>query len=405
MSIYSYKVYTSDRQVRTGEISASSEMSAEQAIYRMGYRRILSVQPRKAQLLEKILSDLTKKKISDREVMEFTYELAQLLGSGIALMKALDFVSEVTKNKSLKKMIDVIIDSINNGNSFSQAISEQEGVFSETYIQVIRASEKSGNLERGLLYMADFMNKSLDTKKRFKRLFMYPSVIMTLAIAVALFIVFYIVPSMADVFHTMNVELPGLTLALINISNFIVDNALILFTSALCLIFVAWLYLRTEKGRRGLDIWLLRIPFIKDMVKANNLLTFFNMSTMLLKAGLKLPQVLYYSGNTVGNRHLRDILLKSRAQLLQGKTLVAVSRQAGILNRMEVEKIAIGERTGDVAAAFEYIAEGKNRVIEEKRTAFIAIIEPAITIGIGVVVALIALSTILPMYSLAGSLG
>ena len=129
------------------------------------------------------------------------------------------------------------------------------------------------------------------------------------------------------------------------------------------------------------------------------------MSTMLLKAGLKLPQVLYYSGNTVGNRQLRDILLKARAQMLQGKTLVAVTRQAGILNRMETEKIAIGEHTGDVAAAFEYIAEGKNRIIEEKRATFIAIIEPAITIGIGVVVALIALSTILPMYSLAGSLG
>jgi general secretion pathway protein F len=380
-------------------------MSAEQAIYRMGYRRILSVRPRKAQLFEQILSDLIKKRISDREVMEFTYELAQLLGSGIALMKALDFVNDVTKNKSLKKMIEIIIDSINNGNSFSQAISEQEGVFSETYVQVIRASEKSGNLERGLIYMADFMSKTLEARKRFRRLFTYPSVILLLAAAVASFIVFYIVPSMTDVFNSMNVELPSLTMGLINMSNFIINNALLLFTSAVCLVFVAWIYLRTERGRRDLDTWLLRIPFIKDMVKSNNLLTYFNMSAMLLKAGIKLPQVLYYSGNTVGNSHLRDILLKSRAQLLQGKTLVAVSRQMGILNRMEVEKIAIGERTGDVAAAFEYIAEGKNRVIEEKRAAFVAIIEPVITICIGVVVALIALSTILPMYSLAGSLG
>jgi type II secretory pathway component PulF len=95
-------------------------------------------------------------------------------------MKALDFISEVTKNKTLKTVIDTIMDSINNGNSFSYAISQQ-GIFSETFIQVISASEKSGNLEKGLTYLADYMNKRIDTRKKLRRVFSYPAVILTMA--------------------------------------------------------------------------------------------------------------------------------------------------------------------------------------------------------------------------------
>lgn len=405
MNVYRYQVYTADRQIVNGEIAAISEDNAEQAIYRMGHRRILSLKPRGIRMVDRIVTELTKRKVTDREIMEFSSELAQLLESGIALMKALDFVADVTKNKTLKKMLEEIIDSINNGNSFSHAIAEQEDVFSETYIQVIRASEQSGNLEKGLVYMADFMNKQIETKKRLKRVFSYPAVILTMAFAIGLFLVFYIMPQMSDVFRSMDAELPAITSVMISVSDFAVENVLMLLVGIIVVVLVVWLYLLTERGRRNLDQLLLRIPVVSGMVQASNLLTYFYMSAMLLKSGLKLPQVLYYAGNTVGNRGLRENLLKMRSQVLQGQSLTSVIRQTGIFSRMEVEKIAIGERTGDIANAFENIAANQEKALEEKRTAFVATIEPAITICIGIVVALIALSTILPMYSLAGSFG
>lgn len=402
MNVYKYQVYTADRQIRIGEISAASDIGAEQAIHKMGYTRILSLKPQSLSLREQIIEVLTRKKVTDRDVMEFANELAQLLGSGIALMKALDFVGDVTKNKSMKSMIDVIIQSINNGNSFSQAISEQDGVFSETFIQVIRASEKSGNLERGLTHMAEHMNKLLETKKRLKRVFAYPAVILSLAFGVALFLVFYIMPSMASVFRTMSADLPTLTQTMINISDFASNNIVALLAVIGGLGLGGWLYARTENGRHHLHKLLLRIPIINGMVLTSNMLTYSYMSAMLLKSGLQLPQVLFYTGNTVGNTHLRGILLEARNQLLQGQTLTKVIKQTGIFSRMEIEKIAIGERTGDIVSAFEYIAAANEKALEERRAAFVATIEPMITIGIGVVVALIALSTILPMYSLAG---
>ncbi len=404
MNVYQYQVYTPERTIKAGAISAVSEANAEQVIRRMGYQRILSIKQKENQVLEKVVAELTRRKITEKEIMEFSYELAQLLESGIALMKALDFISEVTKNKSLKNVIDAIMDSINNGNSFSYAISQQ-GIFSETFIQVISASEKSGNLEKGLVYLADYMNKRIETRKKLRRVFSYPAVILTMAFGVALFLVLYIIPSLSEVFRSTGAELPALTAGMMALSDFALNNLLAIFATIAGLALILWLYLRTETGKKNLDYFLLRIPVVHGMVQTSNMLTYSYMASMLLKSGLKLPQVLYYAGSTVGNRVLKDTLLHARVQLLQGQSLTSVIRQTDVFSRMEVEKLAIGERTGDIALAFENIAAAQEKTLAERRAAFVATIEPVITIGIGIAIALIALSTILPMYSLAGSIG
>ncbi len=404
MNVYRYQVYTPQKTIRAGEISAVSESSAEQAIRRMGYQRILSIKSKETQAVEKLIGELTRRKITEKDIMEFSYELAQLLESGIALMKALDFISEVTKNKTLKTVINAIMDSINSGNSFSYAISQQ-GIFSETFIQVISASEKSGNLEKGLTYLADYMNKRIETRKQLRRVFSYPAVILTMAFGVALFLVLYIIPSLSEVFRSTGAELPALTAGMMAISDFALNNLVSIFAALAAIVLAVWLYLRTENGKKSLDYFLLRLPVVRGMVQTSNMLTYSYMSSMLLKSGLKLPQVLFYAGSTVGNRRLRDILLRARVQLLQGQALTTVIQQTDVLTRMEVEKIAIGERTGDIALAFENIAAAQEKTLAERRAAFVATIEPVITIGIGIAIALIALSTILPMYSLAGSIG
>jgi general secretion pathway protein F len=128
------------------------------------------------------------------------------------------------------------------------------------------------------------------------------------------------------------------------------------------------------------------------------------MCGMLLKSGLQLPQALYYSTQTVSNETLRETFQEARTRLLQGQSLTTSIKQTNMFSRLAIEKLSIGERTGDIVSAFEFIADSNEKALEEKRNAFVAIIEPIITICIGCLVALIALSTILPMYSLAGQI-
>ena len=129
MTTYTYEAFTPDRKIVRGEVLAATDSGAEQAIRKLGHQRIISIKANKRiRQWRQVLAELTKPKIGDRDIMEFSYELAQLLSSGITLMKALDYIGDATKNKSTKHMLDTIIQSIQNGNSFSQAISEDRQV-------------------------------------------------------------------------------------------------------------------------------------------------------------------------------------------------------------------------------------------------------------------------------------
>jgi type IV pilus assembly protein PilC len=405
MTTYMYEAFTPDRKIVRGEVFAATDAGAELAIRKLGHQRIISIRANRSILQwRQMLAELTKPKIGDSDIMEFSYELAQLLNSGITLMKALDYISEATKNKSLKSMIGAIIQSIQSGNSFSQAIGEYKSVFSETYIQVIRASEKSGNLEKGLTHLADNISKGVEIRKSLKRVLTYPVIVLSMAVCVCIFLVLYVIPALSDVFQAMQAEMPFLTKAMINISDFVSNNLLVIFGIIIIVGLVAWAYRRTEKGKRNIDLLLLKLPAVRGVILTSSTLAYSHMCAMLLKSGLQLPQAMHYSALTVSNEHLRETFREARTRLLQGHSLTAAIRQTNLFSRLALEKLAIGERTGDIVSAFEYVAEANEKALAEKRNAFVATIEPMITIAIGCLVGLIALSTILPMYSLAGQI-
>jgi type II secretory pathway component PulF len=405
MTTYKFEAYSANRKLIRGEVLASSDAGAELAIRKLGHQRIISIRANKGlgEWRQKIAGAF-KPKIADRDLMEFSYELAQLLGSGITLMKALDYINEATRNKSFKALLDGIIQAIQGGASFSQAINDYRNVFSETYIQVIRASEKSGNLEKGLTYLADNISKGVQMRKALKRVLTYPAIILSLAVCVCAFMVLYVIPALSDVFISVNADMPFLTMAMINVSDFISNNLLAIALVFAILVLSFWAFRRTEKGKRDIDRFLLRVPIISGVITTSSTLSFSHMCGMLLKSGLQLPQALYYSTQTVSNETLRETFQEARTRLLQGQSLTTSIKQTNMFSRLAIEKLSIGERTGDIVSAFEFIADSNEKALEEKRNAFVAIIEPIITICIGCLVALIALSTILPMYSLAGQI-
>jgi type II secretory pathway component PulF len=405
MTTYKYEAYTAERKLVRGEVLAATEAGAELAVRKLGYQRIISVKASQSLLQwRNALAQLTKPKITDRDVMEFSYELAQLLNSGITLMKSLEYINEATKNKSLKSMLEAIVQSIQGGNSFSQAINEYRSVFSETYIQVVRASEKSGNLEKGLTHLADNINKGIQMRKALKRVLTYPIMILSLAVCVCAFLVLFVIPSLSDVFMAVQAEMPFLTMAMINVSAFITDNMLAIACVIAIIVLSIWAFRRTEKGKRDMDKFLLRIPAVKGIVIISGTMSYSHMCGMLLKSGLQLPQAMHYSTQVVSNTVLRETFRAARTRLLQGNSLTDSMKRTDLFSRLAIEKISIGERTGDIVSGFEYIAQANETALEEKRNAFVAIVEPLITVAIGCLVALIALSTILPMYSLAGQI-
>jgi len=296
-----------------------------------------------------------------------------------------------------------IINMIRNGNPFSGALQKHRDVFPETYFEVIKASEQSGSLELGLGYLASYLNSQIETKKRLKQIFNYPVIVLSLAFLIGGFLVTNVLPTLVDMFDQMNTQLPLITRITVGFSQFLVDNTAILFLAILVIITAVYMYLRTKSGKVTLTRCLLKLPIIKDSLLQTNLLTYTHMASMLLRAGLSLPVVIYHCAQTVKNIYLRESLFQVRNQLIQGRSLSSALRATNLFDAVSLEKIAIGEKTGDINLAFTNIALAYEKSIDNNIKSFLAIIEPAIIIGIALVVGLLALSIITPMYSLVGS--
>jgi type II secretory pathway component PulF len=204
-------------------------------------------------------------------------------------------------------------------------------------------------------------------------------------------------------FNQMNAKLPLITKILIGFSQFLIGNLGTLVIALLTIIVIVYLYLRTRPGKLALTSLMLKIPIIKDSLLRSNLLTYTHMASMLLKAGLQLPVVIHHCAQTVKNLYIRESLSKIRNQLIQGHSLSAALRSTNLFDAVSLEKIAIGEKTGDINFAFTNISIAYEKAIDDSMKTFVAILEPAIIICIALVVGFLALSIIVPMYSLVGA--
>jgi len=401
---YKYTAYTNDKKIVSGTLTNISEAGAAQAVLKLGYHRILTLQSTDKKIGLPISKFALKlHQIKDKEIATFSNDLSNMLSSGITLVSALQLIQQQTANKTLKNIVFDIINMIRNGSSFSGAVQKHGDVFPETYYEVIKASEQSGSLEQGLGYLASYLNKQTETKKRLKQIFNYPIIVLTLAFIIAGFLVTKVLPSLIDMFNQMNTKLPLITRVTMDFSQFLVHNTAVIFLAILLVIAAIYLYLRTKSGKVTLARFLLKIPIIKDLILRTNLLTFTNMASMLLTAGLSLPVVTYHCAQTVKNVYIRESLSQVRNQLIQGHSISSALRSTKLFDAVSLEKIAIGEKTGDINLAFTNISLAYEKSIDDSIKTFLAFIEPAIIIGIALVVGLLALSIITPMYSLVGS--
>ncbi|MFA5309867.1 MAG: type II secretion system F family protein [Dehalococcoidales bacterium] len=404
MRVYKYTAYTDDKKIVRGTVSNTSEAAAAQAVLKLGYHRILTLQSAdKKTFLPKMSLGLKLQTIKDKEIVSFSLDLSNMLSSGITLISALQLIQQQTANKRMKEVVFDIINMIRNGNSFSGAIQKHNNIFPETYFEVIKASEQSGNLEQGLGYLANYLSKQIDTRKRLRQIFNYPVIVLTLAFIIGGFLVTNVLPTLVDMFGQLNTELPLITKVTMGFSRFLVDYKFIILLVVLIVVASIYLYLRTRSGKIALTRFMLKIPIVRDSILRTSLLTYTHMASMLLRAGLSLPVVMYHCAQTVSNLYIREILFQVRNQLIQGRSLSSALRSTNLFDSVSLEKIAIGERTGDINLAFTNISLAYEKAIDDSIKAFMAIIEPAIIIGIALVVGGLALSIITPMYSLVGS--
>jgi len=401
--MYQFTAYTIDKQIVQGSIDATSENMAEEALYRAGYQRVLSLREVRPRLsLETLMPTLFGVKAQD--VIDFSHQLATLSESGVTILTALELLKTQAPREAFRKIIAGLVEELQGGSSFSQALSKYPEVFSYTYCQVVKASEQTGNLEGGLRQVAAYMEKRATTTSRVRRALAYPAMVLLMAIGVFALLITVALPPLVGLFDSLGAELPLATTLLIATADFLINYKFYLLWGVFILITSVVVYMRLPAGKLTMDRLKLKIPLIGSITVEHNMCHFCQITSMLLKAGLPLPQVMDIAIQSAGNRIIRQALTDVREKLLQGQGWSQPMTENELFPRLLVEMVAVGEKTGTMDTTLATLADYYEERVEQRINTLVAMIEPVLTVVIGLVVAFIALSLITPLYSILRSI-
>jgi type IV pilus assembly protein PilC len=396
---YYFTAYTVDKRIVQGTIDATSEITAEEALYRAGYHRILSLRERQPRpTLEKLMPTLFG--VRTQDVIDFSRQLATLIESGVTILNALQLLQAQASRAALRKVIAGLVVELQSGSSLSQALSKYPQAFSYTYCQVIKASEQAGDLEVGLRQIASYMEKQAATRRRVGRALAYPILVLLMACGVFALLITVALPPLVGLFNSLGAELPWTTRLLIATADFLSTYKLYLLEGLLTLTILIFSLTRLPAVKLTIDRLMLKIPLIGTINIQRNMCHFCQTTAMLLRAGLRLPQIMNIVTQTVSNRVIRQALNEVRDKLVQGQGLSQTMAANDLFPRLAIEMVVVGEKTGNLESTLATVADFYEQSADHKINTLVSLIEPTLTILVGLVVAFIALSMITPLYSI-----
>lgn len=341
------------------------------------------------------------KKVKLSEFLVFNQQFVTLIRAGLPILKALDLLGGHIAQPSLRSCINEIRDSVRGGALLSEAFREQ-GVFSEIYTTTLLAGEKSGNMEGVLDRYISYQRTALSVKRKLAASLVYPALLVTMVLILVTFLVTYVIPSFAELYRTMSQELPPITQALIAFSDGFKRYWIVLMVLLAGTGFGGWLWKATPQGGQSLDRLKRKVPLAGEIWTKYQVAQFCRMLGTLLAGGIPMVQALDTAQHSVASPLLRHALEVATRQVREGKALWQGLSQAGFFPELAIEMIEVGESSGALAQMLASVADFFEEDVNTSLAALLSLIEPAILIFMGGVVALVLIALYLPIFSLAG---
>jgi type IV pilus assembly protein PilC len=393
---YAYIGYTEDRQIVKGRVSAADERAAADMLTNTGYR-VLSLKP--ITTFAPSLGGFLQAKVKSSEMVTFSRQLALLLESGVGVIQALELLSAQTGDKTLSKVLIEVVNDLRGGKALSTALAQHPNVFSTLFCKLISVGEQTGSLEAVLKSLAEYIERQATATAKIKQALMYPAIVLCLAIGVAAIMVTVLLPPLIDMFSKLGGTLPLPTRMLLAAMGFIQSYGMYLLVVIIAVGIVGFLYSRTPNGRYLRDTLILKLPVIGRLSLVSELARSCRSLSLLFRAGLPLPEVMSLTTKATGNRAVARALTEVEQDMLKGQGLAKPMSKRNIFLPLMVEMTKVGEETGNLDEALLVVA-GNYEIEAERRTqTLLSMIEPAMTIAMGVGVGFLALSVFMPIYS------
>jgi type IV pilus assembly protein PilC len=404
MPSYRYQIRTAAGQVQNGTVVADSIATAATLLRNQG-AHVLQVSPTiagvdSAGLMQK-LRELNAGKPRVKHVLDFTTQLAVMMRAGINLRAALEGIADQTEHVNFKKVLLQLKSDVEGGKSFSAALAKHPKLFNPLYINMVKASETAGNFSEMLDRIAGYIGQEIETRKMVIGAAIYPGIIGTMAVAVTVFLLTFVLPKFKQVFRGKEDVLPWATTFLMNLSDFMVNYWYICLGSILLVIGGLFALSKTEAGGLFFDKVKLTVPVVKGMFRALYISRSLQTMGQLINAGVPMLDTLAITGDISGSRLYRAMWKTVYTSVKTGKKISAPLLKTTLLPRAVVQMISAGEESGKLGEVLDEISVYYAKMLRDRIKAVTSLIEPIMIILMGSVVGFIAMAIILPIFKMS----
>jgi type IV pilus assembly protein PilC len=400
MPVYLWEGKNRNNQIQKGELEAVSEDAVRAQLNRM------KVVPSK---IKKKPKDITipglKPKIKEKDIIIFARQFSTMIDAGLPIIQCLDILQSQQENVTVKKMLKDIKESVEGGSTLADSLKKFPKHFDNLFVNMISAGEAGGILDVILKRLAGYMEKAARLKRKVKGAMVYPAITIFVAVVVVAVILIWVIPVFSQMFKEFGSALPGPTVLVINISEFVKDKILFII-GAMILFGIAFSrYYKTEKGRVAIDALFLRLPVLGILIRKVAVAKFTRTMGTMLSSGVAILEALDIVAKTAGNKVIENALYTVRSGIAEGRTMADPLLASGVFPSMVCQMIAVGESTGALDAMLEKIADFYDEEVDQAVENLTSMIEPVMIIFLGVVLGGLIVAMYLPVFKMAGAVG
>ena len=400
MPSYRYKAVEKSGRQALGGMEAVNEVDLELRLKRMGLDLIAASEVDRR---TSILAGAAR--ISRQDLINFCFDMEQMGRAGIPIIDGLRDLRDTIENKRFREVLTVMAEDMDSGKTLSQCLAAQPETFDRVFVSLIRAGEQTGRVPEVFKNLSDSLKWQDELASQTKKLLIYPVMVLIVVSGVILFLLTFLVPQVTTLLKTMNVALPPQTKVLIALSGFVKGWWPLLL--ALPVVAVAGTSLAVRRSNRIaylFDYAKLHVPFIGPILQKIILARFASFFALMYESGVTVLESLKTSEDIAGNRYVAEGLARAGQQITAGQTLTEAFRDLGLLPALVIRMLRVGESTGALDIALRNVNYFYTRDVRESVDKALKLLEPTLTMVLGVVMALILWSVLSPVYDILGKL-
>ena len=397
MADFAYEAIAADGKVLKSTIQAENEELARAQLKNKG---LIVTNVTEQGMLNKEISISFDKKPGPRDMAVFCRQFVSMSRAGVSILECLNLLREQTENVVLARTIREVQSEVEKGEPLATGLAKHPKIFSDLMVTTVNAGEQSGSLETSLERMADQYEKSAKTAALIKKAMIYPIVVALVAVAVVVVMLVVVIPSYTDMFADLGTELPGITKAVVAMSDFIIGKWFILIPVIAAIVFAVKTYMATPSGKRLTSTISLKLGITKNMVTKSACSQVARTLSTLLAAGVPLVEAVDIVSDTMQNVLFKDAMKYAKEEVVKGVPLSVPLEESGLFPPMMYHMVRIGEEAGNTEEMLTKLADYYDEEVEMAVQSLMAAMEPMIIIVLAGVVGVLIAAVMAPMLTM-----